>query len=621
MAAGPLRLTGFPPLGSISSDLAVDERFAKALHELPSATQNALSATSLNILHSPLKTLAAHLSTHDLFLVDCGGEGQCGPNTIGYLLGLAGVAIADGPQVRQAVVAHVGVTANRLRITRSRDPKNNFYTLEGLILRCVKDTNRGPTKTLPPSVEGWCQSIARPASWTDFAFLQVAADFYRVAISIHTVDDRSSVGYLGVVLPCAGTEPVALIEVGMWIGRHLVAVVRAAGAAAAGVGDSPQPRPPLDLDQIRTLLQSREAPTVLVSCEFSGALSDALLANGKRVLTCDLRPSLGAAPHYLGDVRDVVHLAHWEAAYFFPNCFQHFRHDVDCLPNKIDDGRAFWAGAFVLWCLCCPNASSVFVEQPDTIVYDYVSVEGWAELRNFYTSQYGDSPDKFVRLALRHASIEPPTLPRAPAPQARNQFRADHTTYPDQESRDRARSSWRSFPQLCAAMAAPMPHGNHAPAPSYSDLIQEFAHSWSQHGHPVPSDFLNADGQPSDAASRRYQLVRGPGDGRSLLGAIPEHGYDELPYTGESASHAVMLPFANASFGSLPQGEPRSPKPILGLPVPASLAKLADRLDAPFEPSDTSLAARSVQPSPKMAGAPMSLSLAWLARSQRVPPP
>ena len=169
-------------------------------------------------------------------------------------------------------------------------------------------------------------------------------------------------------------------------------------------------------------------------------------------------------------------------------------------------------------------------------------------------------------------------------------------------------------------MAAPMPHGNHLPAPSYSDLIQEYAHSWSQHGHPVPSDFLNADGQPSDAASRRYQLVRGPGDGRSLLGAIPEHGYDELPYTGESASHAVMLPFANASFGSLPQGEPRSPKPILGLPVPASLAKLADRLDAPFEPSNTSLAARSFQPSPEMAGAPMSLSLAWLARSQRVPP-
>ena len=235
------------------------------------------------------------------------------------------------------------------------------------------------------------------------------------------------------MLPCAGTEPVAFIEVGMWIGRHLVAVVRAAGAAAAGVGDSPQPRPPLDLDQIRTLLQSREAPTVLVSCEFSGALSDALLANGKRVLTCDLRPSLGTAPHYLGDVRDVVHLAHWEAAYFFPNCFQHFRHDVDCLPNKIDDGRAFWAGAFVLWCLCCPNAASVFVEQPDTIGHDYMDLESLPGVNvvTMRTSEVGDKSDKFMRFTLVNAALPIVKGPRRrPTTPRRSPVSYTHLTLP-----------------------------------------------------------------------------------------------------------------------------------------------------------------------------------------------
>ena len=549
-----MRLFGFQPLGSLSDDLAIDQRLARALHELPSASQNALSATSLNVLHSPLKTLATELSTHGLFVVDCGGEGQCGPNTLGYLLGLAGVAIADGPQVRHAVTAHVGIHANRQRVTRSRDSKGNYYTLEGLILRCVKDTARAPTQAIPPSVEGWCQSIARPSSWTDFAFLQVAADFYRVAISVHTVDDLSSVRYLGVILPCAGTDPVAYIEVGMWIGRHLVAVVRATSAAAADVGGPPQQQPPLDLDQVRSLLRSPSAPTVLVSCEFSGALSDALTAKGKRVLTCDLRHSLGTSPHYLGDVRDIVHLTHWEAAYFFPNCFQHFRHDVDCLPHKIDDGRAFWAGAFVLWCLSCPHAAAVFVEQPDTIVYDYVNVAGWADLCNFYTSQYGDSPDKFVRLALRHASIAQPTLPRAAAPRARNESRADHTTYRDQEARDRARSSWRPFSRLCAAMASPTPHAHHLPAPRYGDLIEEFAHAWSMHGYPVPADYLNSDGQPTDIDSRRYQLVRGRGDGRSIpRAAMPERTEEvELPYTNRSCGQATMQPFESATSPAAP---------------------------------------------------------------------
>ena len=84
-------------------------------------------------------------------MVDCGGQGQCGPNTIGYLLGLVGVAVLDGVQVRQAVIEHVRGPANRARRTRFRDPVGRFYTLEGLILRCMHDAPGGPPADLPSS--------------------------------------------------------------------------------------------------------------------------------------------------------------------------------------------------------------------------------------------------------------------------------------------------------------------------------------------------------------------------------------------------------------------------------------------------------------------------------------
>ena len=208
-----------------------------------------------------------------------GGEGQCSPNTIGYLLGLAGIAIADGPQVRQAVVAHVGVKANRLRVTRSRDPKGNFYTLEGLILRCVKDTARGPTKTLPPSVEGWCQAIARPASWTDFAFLQVASDFYRVATrhDCLRLRQRRRLGRAPQLLH----KPIRRLARQIRQTRAPACVDRAANSTSSTGAPIAQPVPcrPHNLTQIRNRAIGRAAvgdhsPPFLARCASSWDIAD-----------------------------------------------------------------------------------------------------------------------------------------------------------------------------------------------------------------------------------------------------------------------------------------------------------------------------------------------------------
>jgi len=249
--------------GDINDDLAVDANLSQLLRTLPTATRNPLMATNLRELQSPLKTLAGTLSMNSKFIVDCGGQGQCGPNTLGYLLGLVGSATVDGPQLRQAVVQHALAPAHRSRCTRFRDNQDRFYTLEGLILRCLADDLGHSPGALMHTVEAWCHNIAKPASWTDLAFLQVAADCYRVAIYIHTVDDLSTVGDLGVILPC-DSVPVALLEVGMWIGRHLVAVVTSDLAASAAAQQPMSHHPPsLDLDEVR---QFRGAGGLSLGC-------------------------------------------------------------------------------------------------------------------------------------------------------------------------------------------------------------------------------------------------------------------------------------------------------------------------------------------------------------------
>ena len=541
-------------IGDVAEDLAITANLARLLRELPVARQNSLAATNLRELQSPLKTLAASVSAKGKFVVDCGGQGQCGPNTIAYLLGLVGRAEIDGPQLRRAVVQHAMVPAHRARVTRFRDRQKQPYTLEGLILRCMEDNPGSGSNSLTQTVRSWCQDIAKPASWTDLAFLQVAADCYGVAIYIHTVDDLSTLGNLGVILPCSQTVPTALLEVGMWIGRHLVAVVTADGtsgrAAPGQVGGArpyePPAIPPLTLQGVRDLLLTAEAPTVLVACEFSGALTTVLQAQGHRTLSCDLRPALHRFPHYQGDVRAIVGLQRWERAYFFPNCFQHLRGDDRCLPFKIDDCRAFWAAAMVLWCLSCPHARVVIVEQPDTIVYDYVDVTTFASLFEFHTSQYGDpaQSDKFVRLAIRNARLCPPTQPIAP-----QHSRPTHLDYPDPDARDRARSSWAPHVLTCNALANLAASKDNPPAPSYPSLIAAFASSWFRNGHPVPKDYLAPDAQPSSLEWRRYQEVRGPGDGRRPpvfeppLAPIGDGGWDDG--LGDSDIDPLLQPSPN----------------------------------------------------------------------------
>lgn len=105
----------------------------------------------------------------------------------------------------------------------------------------------------------------------------------------------------------------------------------------------------ISVEELKRRIAQSSAPKVPVAFEFTGALRDALRSKGVEAISNDLRPTTRDGPHVVADVREVVPLQRWRAIFFVgPDCYQHLRADVECLPNKIADCRAFWGGAMVL---------------------------------------------------------------------------------------------------------------------------------------------------------------------------------------------------------------------------------------------------------------------------------
>lgn len=58
---------------------------------------------------------------------------------------------------------------------------------------------------------------------------------------------------------------------------------------------------------------------ILISCEFSGRVREAMRAHGHDAVSCDFRPTEIHGPHHQGDVRDILDDG-WDAAILFPDC-------------------------------------------------------------------------------------------------------------------------------------------------------------------------------------------------------------------------------------------------------------------------------------------------------------
>ncbi|KAL3926769.1 MAG: hypothetical protein SGPRY_003147, partial [Prymnesium sp.] len=539
----PSRLLASSPLfgwlasdvGILPSAIAGDTNFVDVPRQLklPHPQLPAAAATAFDLLPPTLVALAEAASPGQI-LVDFGGGGQCGPNTLAGLLRLMSKYNGSGSALRGVVAAYAQTKSNQQRLTNfkwNEEPERRL-TLGELVVESMKAWPAGFRRGNDPPVENWAEIILSPTAWTDLAFVQVVSDFYSVCVAITGVDDVDRVLFpMFVIEPTNEEEPDAWLEVGNWVGRHFVGLIHVTDRAEAEPSESggspmlagvttrfPSRKPPIsDILTLDTLMASSRRPTVLVGFEFSGAVRRAVEESGRPALSVDFRDAEDGGLHYRGDVRSVLTRYSWEQVFLFPPCFQHLRADTGCLPFKLTDGRCFWAMALVLWCLVTPRAHQVVVEQADTLVYDFID---WmalpdVEVVSFRTSALGDPIDKFVRLFLRNTSlmIESHDIRRRP------DLSRKVSNFNDPDARDRWRSSWSLLPSTAKAVAqapekSPLPY--QPPPLSYLWIVSVLAFEWCRRGFALPQDFDNADAQPSAEDARLYQLTRGPGDGRSV---------------------------------------------------------------------------------------------------------
>jgi hypothetical protein len=254
------------------------------------------------------------------------------------------------------------------------------------------------------------------------------------------------------------------------------------------------------------------SPTVIVGCEFSGAVrEEAWRQHGCVALSVDPRRCRIPGPHTTLDLRLVALLKVWDDSYFFPSCTHQTKSDTTSFEAKCMDGRTFWGIAFFIFCWCVP-AQRKMVEQPDTVIPDFYIQPS----QRLLPCEVGDADSKPINV---YADGRAP-IRLLETPVAASSGHGRLRDFPDADARDRWRSSWARFPRLAAAVVA-VDTVDAGGAPRYAVEIERFAAAWFDRGLPVPQGYSAPDAQPASDADRRYQQVRGRGDGRRIRGVVP----------------------------------------------------------------------------------------------------
>lgn len=194
--------------------------------KLPRPHLPADKATPRERLLPPLKSLSDAVAPSQM-VVECGGDGQCGPNVLSFLLGLLRLYAGDGAQLRREIVGYVrdGHVLHTKTLFTWRARPNEYLTCQDLMLENMK---RWPVSVLQgrePSVELWCSITEELHAWTDLTFLQLCSSRFGVAVQLIGVDDVGRVDEMMRLMPTEGGEPRALIFVGCWYAQHFIAIV------------------------------------------------------------------------------------------------------------------------------------------------------------------------------------------------------------------------------------------------------------------------------------------------------------------------------------------------------------------------------------------------------------
>ena len=273
---------------------------------------------------------------------------------------------------------------------------------------------------------------------------------------------------------------------------------------------------------IRLLTSRRVAPSILCGCEFTGAMRRAFeRETGSVVLSVDTRDAEDNGLHFRGPLQLVLELEHaWSVAFLWPPCTHQVLSDTTSREDyKMHDGRTYWGLAFWLYCMCRPVAPVVVVEQPDTIIPDYIDLVALGVRRHRcrpvdHGDDYGKTINLFTSGCVPLVSDAKPGRGR-PMPH--------FFTFQDAEERDRYRSSWARYPNMCARLAQRIASdGSRHGTLDYQAAIHRLAIEWHEACLPVPPGFDHPLGEPPDEAARLRQPLRGPSQGPLLELRVPD---------------------------------------------------------------------------------------------------
>lgn len=109
---------------------------------------------------------------------------------------------------------------------------------------------------------------------------------------------------------------------------------------------------------------------VLIACEYSGEVREALRARGHDALSCDLLPTDAPGPHYQGPVEDVLGDG-WDMMIAFPPCTHLAVSGARWFKEKRADGRQQAALAFVRMLMDAP-IDRIAIENPVSIISSHI---------------------------------------------------------------------------------------------------------------------------------------------------------------------------------------------------------------------------------------------------------
>ena len=116
--------------------------------------------------------------------------------------------------------------------------------------------------------------------------------------------------------------------------------------------------------------QEEEPMKILIACEYSGAVREALRARGHDALSCDLLPTDAPGPHYQGPVEDVLNDG-WDMMIAFPPCTHLAVSGARWFKEKRADGRQQAALAFVRMLMDAP-IDRIAIENPVSIISSHI---------------------------------------------------------------------------------------------------------------------------------------------------------------------------------------------------------------------------------------------------------